>query len=288
MAKEDPPKAKTRNDPLRVALFEFGSILEFLRYVVEVQRSVRGVRTRLSEAAGCQPSYLSQVLAGSASLSQEQLFGIARFLELDDVSWEYVRELGLFDRAGTEELRDDCKRRLVRIRGVARADRPPEVDVSQPAKLSSDDLLWYVSSWQVSAILAAVVMPSARSPAALAKLLGLPTVRAQEVVKQLLERSMLKRNEAGELVSNLPSTLYIGTEAAGQTFRTGWILHGIARAQSGYRDGFQKGGVFRADRKEFAALKAEVTALHRAYFSQDRDPASCDTIGYFGIELFEA
>jgi len=273
-------------EQLRVALLECESVLDLLRYLVEVKK-VRGIRSRLADAARCQPSYLSQVLGGTASLSTEQLHGIAKMLGLDELEWEYVRELGLLDRAGTEELKEDGRKRLVRIRAQARASRETvPADEAARGSLSGDDLLWYVANWQVSAILAAVVAPRFRTVSALAQLLRLPPARIQEVTQKLLDRGML-RQEKNELISNLPPRLFLGSEAAGSTFRSAWIQHGIERATTGYREGYQKGGVFRASAEEFEALKAEVTALHRTFFSAQRDPTRAERVGFFGIDLFE-
>ena len=129
---------------LRTALFEFKTIFEFLSFLIEIQGRARGIRSRFAEAAGCQPSYLTQVLAGTANLSHEQLFGIARLLELDDVEWDYVRELGLLERAGNDLLRDDCRKRLMRIRATARSNLPAKLEpsIEESGSMSGDFLLW--------------------------------------------------------------------------------------------------------------------------------------------------
>jgi hypothetical protein len=116
-----------------VALFEASTLLEFLNNLLDIRRHVRALRTRLAEAAGCQASYLSQVLAGTATFSVEQLRGIARYLELQPVAWEYLRELGILARAGTVDVREDCKQRLLRLRAEAANGAAP-----LPAQLTPD------------------------------------------------------------------------------------------------------------------------------------------------------
>ena len=281
-------------DRIRTALFEFDSILVLLRESIDILRSIKGIRSKLAEAARCQPSYLSQVLAGTASLSTEQLFGIAKVLQLSDAEWDYVRELGMLDRAGTEELREDCKRRLLRLRQAGRSSAPNQSPASNtgappnPKSLSSEDLTWYVSTWQISALMAAVASPNFRTASSLSTCLRIPLPRINELISQLIQRKMLEKDGKGNLKSSLPKTMFLGSDAAGQIFRMGWLQHGSSRAFAGYRDGFQRGGVFRGSRREFQTLKDDITALHRNFFATDRDPNAAEIIGFFGVELFEA
>lgn len=288
MAKQPAAGGKPSMTPFRLALFGKESVLDVLKYLVEIQGRQRGFRTRLAEVAGCQPSYVSQVLAGTSSFSHEQLFGIATLLELDDIEWEFLRELAMLDRAGTEALRADCRRRLTKIKDSALGQTQKADREAAPGLLNADTVLWYVGTWQTSAVLAAIVSPRFQTVPALAKCLGVPQERMTELVRNLVDRGLLKRSNKGHYSSNLPTTVYLGTEAAGQIFRSNWLQHGLSRAQNGYRGGYQKGGVFRCSRQEFQAIRAEVEKVHRSFFADSRDPNDAEVIGYFGIELFEA
>ena len=86
---EDPKRrAKPQLPPAVILIHTFDNYRDYLLYLVEVRKDVKGIRSRLAEAASCQRSYLTQVLAGTASFSIDQLRGISRYLSLSDPDWD--------------------------------------------------------------------------------------------------------------------------------------------------------------------------------------------------------
>lgn len=87
----------------RNELFEFDNYRTFLKDLIG--REERGIVKRLSSAAGCQRSYLSQCLTGHVNLTPDHLFGICAFLNLDELQTEYLMLLLEKERAGNKRYR---------------------------------------------------------------------------------------------------------------------------------------------------------------------------------------
>lgn len=278
-------------DTLRPAftpLMAFDTYREYLLYLIEVRKDVKGIRTRLAEAASCQPSYLTQVLSGTASLSMDQLRGIARYLELSDAEWDYLRELGILDRAASAELRADCLRRLQRLREMEKRDGEPVEPLSPAVRPTTEDIHWYVSHWAATAICAAVHSRVLRTPEAIAKKLGLPTTQALELMKELETRGFLARGLKGEWRASLSKSLFLGRERYVPAFRGDWFSRGQRLVSLGYKGGCQLGGVICLPREEYDALRAHLTAEFRKFFAKLPEETDGDVVAYYSIDLFEA
>jgi hypothetical protein len=285
-----PTKIDTRPIPIneiRVGLIESESILDFLNHLINASK-IKGIRSRVAEAARCQASYLSQVFAGTASLSIEHLYGIAEMLSLNSLEWSYVRELGLLDRAANNKLKEDSKRRLLKIRAELRAANEQNTNENMTrGSLNADDLFWSVANWQVNAILCAIEIPHFRTVPSIAKLLRVTVDQAQTLTKELLQRDFLRKDLNGDLVSNLPDSISLGGATAGTMFRNTWVQHGIERSMTGYKDGYQKGGVFTASDQEFEEFKEELASFLRAFFGKRRNTSEANRVCYFGVDLFD-
>jgi hypothetical protein len=276
---------KSASQALRIALFESMSLKGFLEYVVEVVWGEKGIRTRLARAAQCQPSYFSQVLSGDAQLSHEQVFGIAQYLGFDASDWEYLSQLTILAKTNHIELKQQIENQLLQLRtnAMGRVD-----GLSSERKFSEADLMWYVSSWQNSAVLAAIDSPKMATRHGLSKSLGIDSGRINEIVDGLKTRSILTEDQHGHLKSNLPETIFLGNLSAGQIFRQGWLARALGKTHEGYHNGVQKGGVFLVTKREYEELKDEVLNLHRKFFSRRVSVQEPCIVGYFGIEVFEA
>jgi hypothetical protein len=65
------------------SLFEFNSYIKYLAKIIKTDKT-RGIIGTWAEAAGCQRSYLSNVLAGRATLNLDQGFRLAEHLRLSN------------------------------------------------------------------------------------------------------------------------------------------------------------------------------------------------------------
>src|SRR5436309_16129314 len=97
-------------------LFTYTSYKAYLIDRIEQNKDLRGYQSQLARAAGCQRSFLSQVLNGKFDLSREHAAELSRFWGLDPLETEYF--IGLVDlaRAGSGHLRKLTETKLATSR----------------------------------------------------------------------------------------------------------------------------------------------------------------------------
>jgi transcriptional regulator with XRE-family HTH domain len=69
-------------------VYSHSNYREFIKDKARENRGQSGYKTRMAKAAGCQLSYLSQVLRGSANLTLEHAVGLSKLWELNEEETE--------------------------------------------------------------------------------------------------------------------------------------------------------------------------------------------------------
>src|ERR1700692_4612304 len=96
-------------------VFEFNDYRKFLEAQIAGNSSERGYQTKLSKAAGCKGSFLSQALHSHVNLTPDHAAGLCRFWNFDDDETDWFIELLTLARAGSPEMKKVCTRRLKEI-----------------------------------------------------------------------------------------------------------------------------------------------------------------------------
>jgi len=149
----------------------------------------RGTHGRIAKIAGCQSSYLSQVLSGSAQLTSEQAFAIATSWGLDDEGIEYVVGLVQCDRSATKEYRRHWQKKLERI--VARKEQLSERISSGGRQLTGEEQARYYATWFYPAIHTLASVPKYRTISALSARLNLPRETIARAVNDLVAMGLV-------------------------------------------------------------------------------------------------
>lgn len=121
---------------------------------VKNEGGFRGYRSQMARAAGCQPAYLSQVLARSVHLTLEQAAGLSDFWGFTELEADYFLTLTQLGRSGTESLRVKVLKRLknLRAKSTASSDLKSDDKESRKANMTEDQAVKYYSSWVPSAV----------------------------------------------------------------------------------------------------------------------------------------
>src|SRR4051794_2039842 len=99
-------------------IFEVEDYRKVLKKKLEADGSVRGYRTKLAAAAGCQPAYLNHVLDSGAEFTPDHAAGISEFWGLDDLASEYFLNLVHLARAATPRLGNQLQKKLEQLRAT--------------------------------------------------------------------------------------------------------------------------------------------------------------------------
>ncbi len=274
--------------PLLKPVFLLESYRDYLRYAIQVNEDTRGFRSRLAEAASCQPSYLSQVLSGTASLSLDQLLGIARYLGLSDAEWEYLRELGIADRAASPRLREDCEKRVKGLRERRGGDVAALSAAATPDGPSREDMVWYASSYQHGQVFVSLSCEKTRATAAIAAQLRMPAARAGAILAQLA-----KRRFAAEVKGEwraATAVLFWQESALYHANRMNWLMRAQMRRMEGYEDGLHLGAVTSMSAESFAKYKKEFVSYWQRCTHAMSEPAreGGGNVVFFGLDFFES
>src|SRR5687768_16400655 len=98
--------------PLPYSVFLAHDYRRYLELYCAYNDDTRGLRRKMAAAASCQPSYLTLVLNEEAHFSLDQLYGVATFLGLNDLEWEFLNLLWLSARAAGKDLKAKYQKQL--------------------------------------------------------------------------------------------------------------------------------------------------------------------------------
>lgn len=171
--------------------FIFNEYKSLLRALVAENKTSRGFLTRLAASAGCQPSFLSQVLHAHAHLTSDHVAGIAEAMEFGDPETDYFLELLQVEKAGSEPLRKACLRRLSKLR----ADHANLAHrVAAYTGLAPDVQSVIYSAWHWVAIYVLVSIPKYHSPPLIAARLRLGAPLVQATLRSLESFNLIRKS----------------------------------------------------------------------------------------------
>lgn len=166
---------------------------DYKQYLIETLDGKMGLgkggRSRLSEAIGCQPAYLSQVLSGTAHLSLEQGHAANRFFSHSEEESEFFLLLIQFGRAGTTDFRSFIGSKIEFLRKTHH-QLSKRVAKSE-AKISDEQKAKFYSSWHYAAVHVATTIPTCGTVDTIAKTLSLPSLRTKHAVDFLVSCGLL-------------------------------------------------------------------------------------------------
>lgn len=187
-------------------IFKYEDYKDWLVDQIEANRSTKGYQSRLAEAAGCQRSYLSQVLNGHQQLTMEHGHGLCLFWNFNELQTDYFIQLLLFAKAGNEKLRNHFQRKIRKLRKVA--DDIESKIKGKPIHASEKDLAKYYSTWYWSAIHIALSVPGLDTPQAISRALQLPEFLVRNVISELSNMNLV-RSAGGERWQKLEGSVHL-------------------------------------------------------------------------------
>jgi uncharacterized protein (TIGR02147 family) len=170
-----------------VNLFEQSDYKNYLRLRIREQGKSRGYKSRVSEALGQAPSFLSQVLHTHVELTQDHAFRLARFWGLSSLEQDYWMTLVSFARASGPDYKKFLKERLERLRSenLNLSQRFKEPTVEEDRR--SDR---YYGAWYRGALHMLLTIPELNSPERLSARVGLPVDFVVQGLRELAEMGL--------------------------------------------------------------------------------------------------
>ena len=190
------------------SVFDWDDYRAYLLGLIQSKPS-RGFRSALADAIGCQRTFISQVLKGTADFSLEHSEAISQFLGHTEDEADFFLMLVLHSRAGNRALKARIKRKLQTVREQRRIlkNRFKEAET-----LSLEDQVIYYSSWIYGAIRVILTIPEYRTKEKIAKHLQADALTINKAFEFLLTRGLIEER-SGEFFST-QKHMYLGNDSA--------------------------------------------------------------------------
>lgn len=240
-------------------IFEASDFRQIIRTKIEENETARGYRARLADAAGCQRSFLSQVLNSHVLPTMDHAVGMSRFWNLKPDETEYFLALVGLARSNSISLSDYWKERL---RDLRERSREIAARLAQPAlESNAEDLSRYYSVWYYAAIHTLLAIEEFRTPEAIGRRLGLDIRLVTEALDALEKVGLAKRErgqwKSGQRHLHLPRKSFLSA-----INHANWREKAIHQIQSSpSQSGLHYSVVFSISRKDAEKLNSRILAL---------------------------
>lgn len=131
-----------------VEIFNYNDYRAFMNSY-SLKTAERGWRSRLAQAAGASPSWMTRALSGTVQITPDQAMGIAGFLQLNETETDYFLLLVDLDRAATQLLK---KRIQKKLEALKKESRKITASIKYETTVFEKHATKYYSSWIYSAV----------------------------------------------------------------------------------------------------------------------------------------
>jgi len=164
------------------SIFNYLNYIEFLIYQVKINKKVYAYKAQLAEMAGCQRSFISQVINDKAHISIEHAIGLASFWALSEIEKDYFLNLVLLARTSNKKLKEHLLRKLE----AARKDSENLTKrIQEKTVLGDESASIFYSNWQYLAVTILISIPKFRTVGAIATRLGVSDGFVQKTLVEL-------------------------------------------------------------------------------------------------------
>lgn len=201
---------------MKLAVFYYENYRTFLADLIAENSETKGYRTRLAEAAGCQKSFLSQVMAERVHLTLDHAAAIAGFLNYDTDQSEYLIDLVTFARAAEGPLKKILYERLYRKKTDKR-----KISNQFPTshQLEFKHHAEFYTRWYVSAVY--MLLGKDQDAGVLSRRLGIEATLITDTL-EMLERIGLTYRDSDGRFQKTQTFLFLKESPFKYSFRSSW------------------------------------------------------------------
>jgi uncharacterized protein (TIGR02147 family) len=190
-------------------VYRFENYKDVLKAQLKERSTQRGIVSRLAQAAGCQRSYLSQVLNSHVHLTPDHAFGICDFFGFNETETAYFLALVDHARAGSPAFKARLKSQMKKIRDHhAALENRISAQIIQGTEMNYR----YYSTWLGAAVHIAVSIPELQTLESLAEHFQVPRPLIQGVLQDLNEMGLIRK--AGDLWTYVTGEQHLARKSA--------------------------------------------------------------------------
>ncbi len=265
-------------------IFEFSDYKSYLIEIAKIESQFRkGFRTRLATAAGCNNTFISQVLNSGAHFSLEQGLAIARFLELKTAEEKYLLCLIEHARAGTKDLREYFQQQIEEFKQTHLNIKNRVLHQEVQNKEWQNQ---YYSQWFYIAIHMAITIKSMREIGKIANALSLKPKLVENVILFLLTAGLIN-SKNGELIPG-PSYLHLEQGSALiPKHHTNWRIKAIQSLEFSDNFDVHYSSVSTLSQKDADELKSRTIEFIQNFVKQVAASSNEEVMVSFNLDFFK-
>lgn len=191
-----------------LSIYSFTSYKKYLEYILELNKDKHGYQSRLAKAAGCLPSYFSQVINSTNHLNHDHLYNLGKYFNFSDHETFYLFDLLNYERSGTDDLKKYYKKKIDDLqkknRNLGERFKDKKVQTLEEQSI-------YFSHWMMGAIYALCMLKGKKNIQTIAAKLDCTTNDVIQYISKL-EKIGLIHKEGDEYVSGVIN-IHLGEES---------------------------------------------------------------------------
>ncbi len=262
-----------------MTVLEFDNYKTYLRHITDVEK--RGIVKKLADAAGCQRSYISQVLSTQVHLTSDHVYGIGLFLHMQDYELDYFLLLLEKEKASSLPYREKLQGKLAQSKRHA-------LRLSKQIKEEETQVIpeAYYSAWYFSAIHIATSIDKLKDEDDFSKYLSLPKKLVSKVLRELERWGLIEFNGeswnyVGSRVIHLRDDSFLN-----RINHINWRTQALSRALSPIQD-VHYTSVFTISKKDVERIREKLLNFIHEH-RKDVDASSSETLVAFCCDYFVA
>ena len=266
-----------------MSLLNCSDYKDFIRWQIQGHLSVKGYRSKLADAAGCQKTYLSQILKSNAHLTPEHAIGLAAFWGFNSLETDYWLGLVNLGRTSHFQLKRKIEEQLAEIRRE-RENLAKRFHTTPLENYESQSL--YYSSPFYGIIHMMVGLNDCRTVSAISRRLNIPTDLASVILNNLKDMSLVKSE--GDVYFPTEKSLHLPKDSPLNYFNhKNWRDRGLLDVQSKYTEGIHYSSIHTMTKDDFLRAKETlikmIEALRKTIQLSQEEDVVCFTCDWFTI-----
>lgn len=263
-------------------IFEYSDYKQFIKDIIRLHEAERGFQSRLATAAGCQRSYLSQVLNRKAHLMPDHVWGLATMLGLSVLERDQFMDLLTYAKAVSQQLKASMLSQL-----EARRQKQFNLEQRLNANAVDQNVLnsSYYATWIPSAVHVLLSVPRYQTPDAIAVRLKLDV---SQVVGALstLEGANLAFHDRGRWHQSKQSIHLPRDAVMTSSNHCNWRMKAMLDIQSSVHEGVHYTGIHSLSLSDETKIRGMIVEFLR----QTREciaPSPEEEVVCFNLDFFK-
>lgn len=265
-----------------MTIFEFDDYRLYLKsWLRSLPKHGRGEINRMALHLGINATAVSQTLSGSRDFSSEQALEVAEFIGLSDLESDFFSLLVQIERAGTQKLKTNLKRKLSALKkeSVQLSKR-----VKTDRKLTEVEQSIFYSSYLYPAIRMFCSIDGGQTLESISQRFGISRARANDVLDFLTSCGLCISSK--DKYSMGPQTSHLDQDSPFiHRHRANWRIQSLKHAELISREELMFSGVMAISKKDFTKVRERLAEFIKELY-QDVKNTEAEDVAIINLDYF--